>query len=105
MTRTALEKILSDIGYEEDKKKTVKQTVKLMRRFKTLTNETLKESGVINSRMIDELIAVKEWYLLWFANMDATLKGIKEVFTQALWDEFLYEREKAMYKAAEKRRQ
>eukprot|EP00957_Ditylum_brightwellii_P064333 4882370-Ditylum_brightwellii.AAC.1 len=36
--------------------------------------------------------------------MDATLKSIKEVFTQALWDEFLYERERAMYKAAEKRR-
>eukprot|EP00957_Ditylum_brightwellii_P018152 1367288-Ditylum_brightwellii.AAC.1 len=37
--------------------------------------------------------------------MDATSKSIKEVFTQALWDESLYEREKAMYKAAEKRRQ
>ena len=37
--------------------------------------------------------------------MDATSKSIEEVFTQALWDEFLYEREKAMYEAAEKRRQ
>eukprot|EP00957_Ditylum_brightwellii_P183393 13969448-Ditylum_brightwellii.AAC.2 len=36
--------------------------------------------------------------------MDATLKSIEEVFTLALWDEFLYEREKAMYKSAEKRR-
>eukprot|EP00957_Ditylum_brightwellii_P079993 6083259-Ditylum_brightwellii.AAC.1 len=37
--------------------------------------------------------------------MDATSKSIKEVLTQALWDEFLYAREKAMYKAAEKIRQ
>eukprot|EP00957_Ditylum_brightwellii_P066191 5022793-Ditylum_brightwellii.AAC.1 len=37
--------------------------------------------------------------------MDATSKSIEEVFTQALWDEFLYETEKAMYKAAEKRSQ
>eukprot|EP00957_Ditylum_brightwellii_P194685 14830260-Ditylum_brightwellii.AAC.1 len=37
--------------------------------------------------------------------MDATSKSIVEVFTQALWDEFLYETEKVMYKAAEKRRQ
>eukprot|EP00957_Ditylum_brightwellii_P016292 1225494-Ditylum_brightwellii.AAC.1 len=95
MTRTALEKILSEIRYEEDKKKIVKETVGMMRRFKTLTKETLKESDVMNSRMIDELIAVKEWYLLWSANLDATSKSIEEVFTQALWDEFLYEREKA----------
>eukprot|EP00957_Ditylum_brightwellii_P090434 6887387-Ditylum_brightwellii.AAC.1 len=50
-------------------------------------------------------MALKEWYLLWSANMDVTSKSIKEVFTQALWDTFLYEREKAMYEAAEKRRQ
>ena len=35
MTRTALEKILKEIGYEEDKKKIVKETVGMMRRFKT----------------------------------------------------------------------
>eukprot|EP00957_Ditylum_brightwellii_P032807 2487150-Ditylum_brightwellii.AAC.1 len=60
MTRVALEKILSKIGYEEDKKKIIKETVRTMRRFKTLMKETLKESGVMNSRMIDELMAVKE---------------------------------------------
>eukprot|EP00957_Ditylum_brightwellii_P118162 9012396-Ditylum_brightwellii.AAC.1 len=95
MTRAALEKLLTEIGYEEDEKKIVKETVVMMRRFETLTKETLKESGEMNSGMIDELMAVKEWYLLWSANMDATLKNIEEVFTQALWDEFLYEREKA----------
>ena len=42
MTRTALEKILTEIGYEEDKKKIVKETVGIMRRFKTLTKDTLK---------------------------------------------------------------
>ena len=105
MTRTALEKILTEIGYEEDEKKIVKETIGTMRRFKTLTKETLKESGKMNSGMIDELMAVKEWYLIWSANRDATSKSIKETFTQALWDEFLYKREKAMYKAAEKRRQ
>ena len=64
-----------------------------MRRFKTLKEETLKESSEMNSGMIDELMAVKEWYLLWSANMDATSKSIKEVFTQELWDEF-YMKEK-----------
>eukprot|EP00957_Ditylum_brightwellii_P006736 511617-Ditylum_brightwellii.AAC.2 len=105
MTRTVLEKILSEIGYEEDEKKIVKETVGMMRRFKTLTKETLKECGVMNTGMIDELMVVKEWYPLWSTNMDATSKSIKEAFTQALWDEFLYEKEKAMYEAAEKRRQ
>eukprot|EP00957_Ditylum_brightwellii_P067700 5138808-Ditylum_brightwellii.AAC.1 len=47
-------------------------------------------------------MALKEWYIFWSANMDAASKNIKEVFTQALWDEFLLEREKAKYKAAEK---
>eukprot|EP00957_Ditylum_brightwellii_P071480 5433153-Ditylum_brightwellii.AAC.1 len=60
MTRTALEKILTEIGYEQDKKKIVKETVRTMRRFKTLMKETLKESGEMNSGMIDELMAVKE---------------------------------------------
>eukprot|EP00957_Ditylum_brightwellii_P151076 11504129-Ditylum_brightwellii.AAC.1 len=88
MTRAALENILTGIGYEEDKKKIVKETVRTMRRFKTLTNNTLKESGVMNSGMIDKLMALKEQYLLWSANMDTISKSIKEVFTQALWDEF-----------------
>eukprot|EP00957_Ditylum_brightwellii_P040306 3050057-Ditylum_brightwellii.AAC.1 len=95
MTRTSLDKVLSKIGNEEDKKKIVKETIGMMRRLKTLTKETLKESGVMNSGMIDELMALKEWNLLWSANMDATSKSIEEVFTQELWDEFLYEREKA----------
>eukprot|EP00957_Ditylum_brightwellii_P158944 12097625-Ditylum_brightwellii.AAC.1 len=60
MRKTALEKILSKIGYEEDEKKIVKETVGTMRGFKTLTKETLKESGIMNSGMIDELMAVKE---------------------------------------------
>eukprot|EP00957_Ditylum_brightwellii_P132148 10075414-Ditylum_brightwellii.AAC.1 len=104
MTRTALEMILSEIGYEEDKKKIIKETIGTMRGFKTLMKETLKESGVMNSGIIDELMALKEWYLLWSANMGATSKSIEEVFTQALWDELLYKREKAIYKAAEKRK-
>eukprot|EP00957_Ditylum_brightwellii_P093599 7127567-Ditylum_brightwellii.AAC.1 len=60
MTKTALEKILTEIGYEEDKKKIIKETIGTMMRFKTLTKETLKESGVMNSSMIDELMALKE---------------------------------------------
>eukprot|EP00957_Ditylum_brightwellii_P070388 5347645-Ditylum_brightwellii.AAC.1 len=88
MARTVLEKILTEIGYKEDEKKIVKETVGTMRRFKTLMKKTLKESGEMNSGMIDELIAVKEWYLLWSASMDATTKSMEEVFTQALWDEF-----------------
>eukprot|EP00957_Ditylum_brightwellii_P041437 3137910-Ditylum_brightwellii.AAC.1 len=94
MTRAVLEKVLTEIGYEEDKKKIVKGTIRIMRRFKTLMKETLKETGVMNSGMIDELMALKEWYLLWSANVDAILKSIKEALTQTLWDEFLYEREK-----------
>eukprot|EP00957_Ditylum_brightwellii_P135353 10320494-Ditylum_brightwellii.AAC.1 len=81
MTRAALKKVLTEIGYKEDKKKIVKETVRMMRTFKTLTNKTMKESGVMNSSMIDELMALKEWYLLWPTNMDATSKSIKEVFT------------------------
>ena len=59
MTRTALEKILKEIGYEEEKKKIVKETVGTMMRFKTLTKEALKESGEMNFGMIDELMAIK----------------------------------------------
>eukprot|EP00957_Ditylum_brightwellii_P087605 6669221-Ditylum_brightwellii.AAC.1 len=75
MTRAALEKILSEVGYEEDKKKIIQD----------LDKGSLKESDVMNTGMVDELLAVKEWYLLRPANMDATSKSIKEVFTQALW--------------------
>eukprot|EP00957_Ditylum_brightwellii_P169476 12899282-Ditylum_brightwellii.AAC.1 len=60
MTRTALEKILSELGYEEDKKKIVKETVGTMSRFKTLRKERMKESGAMNSGMIDELMAVQK---------------------------------------------
>eukprot|EP00957_Ditylum_brightwellii_P198399 15118887-Ditylum_brightwellii.AAC.1 len=60
MTRAALEKVLIEIGYKEDKKKIVKETIRMMRRFKALTKETLKESGAMNSGMIDELMALKE---------------------------------------------
>eukprot|EP00957_Ditylum_brightwellii_P005412 412683-Ditylum_brightwellii.AAC.2 len=34
-----------------------------MRRFKNLTKETLKESGGMNSGLLDKLRALKEWYL------------------------------------------
>eukprot|EP00957_Ditylum_brightwellii_P183392 13969448-Ditylum_brightwellii.AAC.1 len=64
MTRAVLEKVLTEIGYEEDEKKIVKETIRTMKRFKTLTKETLKESGAMNSGMIDELMALNEWYLL-----------------------------------------
>eukprot|EP00957_Ditylum_brightwellii_P008669 658114-Ditylum_brightwellii.AAC.1 len=60
MTRTVPEKILSEIIYEEDEKKIVKETVRTMRRFKKLTKETLKVSGVMNFGMIDELMALKK---------------------------------------------
>eukprot|EP00957_Ditylum_brightwellii_P122901 9370680-Ditylum_brightwellii.AAC.1 len=51
MTRAALDTVLTKIGYEEDKKKIVKETVGMMRRFKALMKETLKESGAMNSAM------------------------------------------------------
>eukprot|EP00957_Ditylum_brightwellii_P142855 10885154-Ditylum_brightwellii.AAC.1 len=60
MTRAALEKVLTEIGYEEAEEKIAKETANMMRRFKTLTKETQKESDVINSGMIDELMALKE---------------------------------------------
>eukprot|EP00957_Ditylum_brightwellii_P152728 11625563-Ditylum_brightwellii.AAC.1 len=60
MTKAVLEKILTEIGYEEDKKKVVKETIGTMTRFKTLMKEILKESGVMNSSMIEELMALKE---------------------------------------------
>eukprot|EP00957_Ditylum_brightwellii_P066943 5080950-Ditylum_brightwellii.AAC.1 len=75
-----------------------------MRRFKTLTKEILKEGSGINSGMVEKFIALKEWYLLWSANMDALFVNIKEVSTQELWGEFMVEREKAKYKTAEKSR-
>eukprot|EP00957_Ditylum_brightwellii_P191756 14597998-Ditylum_brightwellii.AAC.1 len=50
-------------------------------------------------------MAVKEWFILLSTNMDVVSKSIKEVFTQALLDEFLYKREKALNETAEKRRQ
>eukprot|EP00957_Ditylum_brightwellii_P144196 10987370-Ditylum_brightwellii.AAC.1 len=59
----------------------------MMRRFKTLMKETLKESGTTNSGMIDELMALKGWYLYCSVNMDATSKSIEEVFTQVKEEE------------------
>eukprot|EP00957_Ditylum_brightwellii_P067368 5114568-Ditylum_brightwellii.AAC.1 len=60
MTTSVLNKILTEVGYEEEEKKIVKETVGTMQRFKALTKETLKESGVINSSVIDKLMALKE---------------------------------------------
>eukprot|EP00957_Ditylum_brightwellii_P033102 2509303-Ditylum_brightwellii.AAC.1 len=60
MTSTVLEKILSEKEYEEDKKHIVKETIGAMRRFKALIKETLKESVVMNSGMVDEPMALKE---------------------------------------------
>eukprot|EP00957_Ditylum_brightwellii_P063285 4803093-Ditylum_brightwellii.AAC.1 len=105
MTTSVLDKILTEIGYEDDSKNTVKETIGIMRRLKILTKETQKESSVMNSGMIDELMALKDWYLLWSVNMDDTSKSIKEVFTQVLWDQFLLEKEKTKCKTAEKIRQ
>eukprot|EP00957_Ditylum_brightwellii_P099621 7588123-Ditylum_brightwellii.AAC.1 len=60
-----------------------------MRRFKNLMKETPKESSLMNFSMIDELMAIKEWYPLWLVIMDATSGNIEEVFVQVLWDKFL----------------
>eukprot|EP00957_Ditylum_brightwellii_P094429 7190399-Ditylum_brightwellii.AAC.1 len=79
-----LNKVQTEIGYEKEEKKIVNQSVEIMRRFKTLTKETPKESSVMSSGMIDELMSLKERYLLWPTNMDATSGIIEEVFTQAL---------------------
>ena len=43
--------------------------------------------------MIDELMALKEWYLEWSASMESAAHEVEEIFTTELWDEFLSKRE------------
>eukprot|EP00957_Ditylum_brightwellii_P071072 5401060-Ditylum_brightwellii.AAC.1 len=60
MTTSVLDKVLIEIGYEEDKKMIMKETIRVIRRVKALMKEALKESGAMNSGMIDELMNLKE---------------------------------------------
>ena len=93
MTKQALDTILTEIGYEDEEKKMAKETVGTLRRFKTITEKTLEKNKNLNSGMIDELMALKEWYLEWSASMESAANEVEEIFTTELWDEFLLKRE------------
>eukprot|EP00957_Ditylum_brightwellii_P068460 5197806-Ditylum_brightwellii.AAC.1 len=64
--------------------------------------ETLKEGHGMSFGMTGKIMILKDWYLLWSANVDPTSGNIKEVSIQTLWNEFLMEREKAKHESAEK---
>eukprot|EP00957_Ditylum_brightwellii_P115273 8790196-Ditylum_brightwellii.AAC.1 len=81
------------MGYEDEEKQAVKEAVNTLRRMKTIQRETLRESENLTLGIIDELMALKEWYTEWSSSMIATSQTIEEVFTESLWDEFLAKRE------------
>eukprot|EP00957_Ditylum_brightwellii_P083729 6363960-Ditylum_brightwellii.AAC.1 len=93
MTKAVLEKILTVMGYEDEEKQAVKEAVNTLRHMKTIQCETLRESKNSTLGIINKLMALREWYTEWLSSMIATNQTIEEVFTEALWDEFLAKRE------------
>ena len=92
MTKAALDKILTEMGYEEDEKYAVKEIVVTLRRMKTITKEALKESGKLSAGIVDELMVLQEWYEEWSSSMTTASQPIEDVFTETLWDEYLMKR-------------
>eukprot|EP00957_Ditylum_brightwellii_P064788 4916181-Ditylum_brightwellii.AAC.1 len=100
MTFTALVKVLVAMGYGKNEKKAVKETVGTLQRMKKNQQEMLKESIKLTLDMLDELMALKEWYGEWTTDMGTATEMIKEVFAKELCDEFL---DKKVAKAKEMR--
>ena len=86
MTKAALDKILTEMGYEEDKKYAVKEIVVTLRRMKTITKEALKEGGKLSAGIVDELMVLQEWYEEWSSSMTTASQPIEDVFTETLGD-------------------
>eukprot|EP00957_Ditylum_brightwellii_P107674 8214499-Ditylum_brightwellii.AAC.1 len=62
MTKAALEKILTVMGYEDEEKQAVKEAVTTLRCMNTIQCETLSESENLTLGIINKLMALKEWY-------------------------------------------
>eukprot|EP00957_Ditylum_brightwellii_P009988 753547-Ditylum_brightwellii.AAC.1 len=60
MTKALLEKILTEMCYEDDKKKAVKEAMSTLRQMKTVTKEVLKEGDTLSLGIIDELMVLQE---------------------------------------------
>ena len=69
MRKKVLDAILTEMKYEDEEKKMVKETIDTLRRFKTISKQTLAENKNLNSGIIDELMALKERYLEYSTNM------------------------------------
>ena len=105
---TALEKILAVLEYNDEEKSAVKREIGSLRRFKSITKEMLKEADGFTAGMIGEMMAMKEYYLLWSADVGESLEkqtryeSFAETFTAEQWDEFLMERYQDERKAEKK---
>eukprot|EP00957_Ditylum_brightwellii_P156647 11922620-Ditylum_brightwellii.AAC.1 len=60
MMKAVLEKILTKMCYECDKKKAVKEAVDTLRQMKMVTKELLKEGDTLSPGIIDELMVLQE---------------------------------------------
>eukprot|EP00957_Ditylum_brightwellii_P061513 4668338-Ditylum_brightwellii.AAC.2 len=98
---TALEEILIVLEYRDEEEIAVKREIGSLRRFKSIIRYTLKEAGGFTAGMIDEMMAVKEYYIFWSAEVGESLekeikfKSFAETFTEEHWDDFLLERLRA----------
>ena len=75
--KTALGHVLTTLGYEDDEKVIVKQAIGILRRIRTITKESLKEADGMNAGIIDKMIAVCDWYLVWSGSNTKALSGEK----------------------------
>ena len=90
MNKKVLDHILDVLEYEDEERKAVKSAIGTMRRFLTLTKQTLLEAGGFSAGMVDEMMMVRRWYVIWHKDSQGAIgDAIEEVFTIEMWEEFV----------------
>eukprot|EP00957_Ditylum_brightwellii_P021073 1588029-Ditylum_brightwellii.AAC.1 len=101
MTKAALKKILTEMCYEDNRKKAEKEAVGTLCQMKMVTKELLKKGNALSPGIIDEPMVLQEWYIEWSSNKEASAQTIKETFIEQLLDEYVMKRSEKMKESKE----
>eukprot|EP00957_Ditylum_brightwellii_P009811 740019-Ditylum_brightwellii.AAC.1 len=72
--KTALEHVLTTVGYGEDEKAIVKKAIGTIHRMKIIMTESLKQSDGFNTKSL---------------STEEEFEAIEDVFTKEYWNKFL----------------
>ena len=86
---TELSKLLTTLGYTDEEQRAVIPHIGTLRRLITTKKETLEANSDLSSGIIDEIMALKEWYIQWKNSAESEITSVEQAFTVPVWENFI----------------